>query len=42
MTKETYIKMISELLRDCADIDLIELIYKILLQESGDQPAEVV
>lgn len=31
MTKEAYIQMIKELLRECNDTDLLDLIYKMLL-----------
>lgn len=42
MTKDTYISQIIELLRQCEDTDLLDLIYKILLQESSNQAAQVV
>lgn len=41
MTKETYMQHITELLQQCTDTDLLDLIYKILLQESSNQTAEI-
>lgn len=41
MTKETYRQHITELLRNCDDADLLDLIYKILLQEASHQAAQV-
>ena len=41
MTKEAYITQIAELLQQCTDTDLLDLIYKILLQESSNQTAEI-
>lgn len=41
MTKEAYLTQIAELLQQCTDTDLLDLIYKILLQESCNQTAEV-
>lgn len=31
MTKEAYIQMIKELIQECNDTDLLDLIYKMLL-----------
>ncbi len=41
MTKENYITQITELLQQCGDIDLLDLLYKMLLQEASNQAAEV-
>lgn len=41
MNREAYILQIVELIQQCADTDLLDLIYKILLQESCNQTAEV-
>lgn len=41
MTKEAYIQAIVDLLQKCSDPDLLDLIYKILLQETGHQAVEV-
>jgi hypothetical protein len=41
MTKEAYIQAITDLLQKCSDPDLLDLIYKLLLQETGHQAAEV-
>lgn len=41
MTRENYITQIVELLQQCSDADLLDLIYKILLQEASNQAAEV-
>lgn len=41
MNKEAYIKHITEMIQNCKDADLLDLIYKILLQETGHQAAEV-
>ncbi len=41
MTKEAYIQMIKEMLPDCRDTDLLDLIYKLLLQETGHEACEV-
>lgn len=34
MSKETYINIIVELLKDCQDLDLIDLIYKLLCKSA--------
>lgn len=39
MTKEAYITQIAELLQQCTDTDLLDLVYKILLQEASYQAA---
>ena len=39
MTKEVYLAQITELLQQCTDADLLDLIYKILLQEASYQAA---
>lgn len=41
MNKEAYIEQITEMIQNCKDTDLLDLIYKILLQEAGHQAAEV-
>ena len=41
MNREAYIQLINELLQQCADTDLLDLVYKILLQESSNQTAEI-
>lgn len=41
MTRENYIIQITELLQQCGDVDLLDLIYKILLQEASNQAAQV-
>ena len=41
MNKEAYIPQIIELIQQCTDADLLDLIYKILLQESSNQTAEI-
>lgn len=40
-TIDAYIKKITELLRECDDPDLLDLVYKLLLQETGNQAADV-
>ena len=42
MTTSHYIPLITELLHQCSDQDLLDLIYKLLLNETGNQSAEVV
>lgn len=42
MTKEVYTQHITELIQQCQDTDLLDLIYKMLLQETSDQAPEVV
>lgn len=42
MNKAHYIDLITELMQQCRDTDLLDLIYKLLLNEAGDQAAEVV
>ena len=32
--REVLLQLITELLRDCTDVDLLELIYKLLLQNT--------
>jgi hypothetical protein len=39
MTKEAYITQIAELLQQCTDTDLLDLVYKILFQEASYQAA---
>ncbi len=41
MNKEAYIHQITEMLPDCMDTDLLDLIYKLLLQETGHEACEV-
>ena len=41
MTEDAYTQAITDLLQKCSDPDLLDLIYKILLQETGHQAAEV-
>ena len=35
MNKEAYILQINALAQDCADVDLLDLIYKLLLQQAS-------
>jgi hypothetical protein len=35
MNKEAYILQINALVQDCADVDLLDLIYKLLLQQAS-------
>lgn len=42
MNKEVYIKQITELLRQCEDTALLDLVLKLFLQESSNQAAQVV
>lgn len=41
MTNQLYIEHINELLQKCTDPDLLDLIYKILLQETSQQACNV-
>lgn len=41
MTRENYIIQITELLQQYGDVDLLDLIYKLLLQEASNQAAQV-
>lgn len=34
MNRETYILQINALVQDCTDVDLLDLIYKLLLQQA--------
>lgn len=42
MSKELYIELITELLQQCEDTDLLDLIFNLFLQESSNQAAQVV
>ena len=42
MKTSQYIPLITELLHLCSDEDLLDLIYKLLLNETGNQSAEVL
>ena len=42
MSKELYIEQITELLQQCEDTDLLDLVHKLFLQESSNQAAQVV
>ena len=35
MNKEAYILQINALAQDCADMDLLDLVYKLLLQQAS-------
>lgn len=41
MDRDAHIQTITDMLHRCSDPDLLDLIYKILLQESGHQAVEV-
>lgn len=41
MNKEAYIQQITEMIQDCKDADVLDLIYKILLHEACDQSGQV-
>ena len=42
MTNQLYIEQINDLLQKCNDTDLLDLIYKILLQETSHQACDMV
>ena len=42
MNKEAYIQQITDMIQDCKDADVLDLIYKILLHETCDQPGQML